>query len=61
MHVKPLTPWRRANAPVSEIARTVGRSKSHISRVLRGLHKPGKDLARLLKRMGYRIPNGGVK
>ena len=56
MRVKPLPPWRRAKAPVSEIARAVGRSKCHISEVLRGRRKPGKDLERLLKSMGYKIP-----
>lgn len=58
MHVKPLPAWRKTPAPVTEIAKAVGRSKSHISRVLRGQHKPGKDLARVLKRMGYTIKNG---
>lgn len=58
MDVKPLPAWRKTPAPVTEIAKAVGRSKCHISEVLRGKRAPGKDLARVLKRMGYAIPKG---
>lgn len=40
---------------VAELARRVGRDHSHISRVLSGQRKPGKDLEKKLRRMGIRL------
>ena len=51
-----LSPWRKG---VTEAARVTGRSKAHISRVLRGLRKPGKDLARALRSLGLQVPKEG--
>lgn len=52
-----LSPWRKG---VTEAARVTGRSKAHISYVLRGLRKPGKDLARALRSLGLKVPKEGV-
>lgn len=43
---------------VSRLALAVGRNHSHISRVLSGERKPGKDLARRLARLGVRVEQG---
>ena len=51
-----LSPWRKG---VTEAARVTGRSKAHISYVLRGLRKPGKDLARALRSLGLQVPKEG--
>lgn len=51
-----LSPWKKG---VTEAARVTGRSKAHISYVLRGLRKPGKDLARALRRLGLQVPKEG--
>ena len=48
-----LAPWRKG---ISEAAHATGRSKAHISYVLRGLRKPGKDLARALRKLGLKVP-----
>lgn len=40
---------------VSEVARRVRCSQSHLSRVLRGERKPGKELAKKLARMGVDV------
>lgn len=47
-----LAPWRKG---VTEAARVTGRSKAHISYVLRGLRKPGRELAKVLADMGYDV------
>jgi len=47
-----LRPWR--NAPISQVAARIGRSKSHIWRVLKGQRKPGRALAEVLRDMGLR-------
>jgi transcriptional regulator with XRE-family HTH domain len=39
---------------VARLARLVGRDHSHITRVLSGERKPGRDLARKLARLGVR-------
>ena len=46
-----LRPWR--DAPVSQVAARIGRSKSHIWRVLKGQRKPGRELATVLRNMGF--------
>jgi transcriptional regulator with XRE-family HTH domain len=43
---------------VSRLALAVGRNHSHISRVLSGERKPGKDLARRLARLGVQVGTG---
>ena len=48
-----LRPWREM--PVAQVARRIGRSKSHIWRVLKGQRKPGKELAQVLVEMGFAI------
>ena len=48
-----LRPWREA--PVSQVAARIGRSKSHIWRVLKGQRKPGKELAKVLADMGFKL------
>ena len=48
-----LRPWREA--PVSQVARRIGRSKSHIWRVLKGQRKPGRELAAVLRGMGFKV------
>jgi len=48
-----LRPWR--DAPVSQVARRIGRSKSHIWRVLHGQRKPGRELAAVLQAMGFNV------
>ncbi len=45
-----LRPWREA--PVSQV---IGRSKSHIWRVLKGQRKPGRELAAVLRDMGFKV------
>ncbi len=47
-----LRPWRKG---VTQIAATVGRSKCHISEVLAGHRKPGRELAAALRKLGVRI------
>lgn len=48
-----LRPWR--DAPVSRVAARIGRSKSHIWRVLKGQRKPGRELAAVLQEMGFKV------
>ena len=48
-----LRPWRES--PLSQVARRIGRSKSHIWRVLHGERKPGKELAKVLADMGFKV------
>ena len=48
-----LRPWR--HLPVSQVARRIGRSKSHIWRVLKGQRKPGRELAAVLRDMGFKV------
>ena len=48
-----LRPWRER--PVAQVAARIGRSKSHIWRVLKGQRKPGKELAAVLVEMGFAI------
>ena len=48
-----LRPWR--DAPVSQVARRIGRSRSHIWRVLKGQRKPGRELAAVLRGMGFNV------
>ena len=48
-----LRPWREA--PVSQVAARIGRSKSHIWRVLKGQRKPGRELATVLRDMGFKV------
>ena len=45
---------------VSRVARLVGVSQGHLSRVLRGERKPSRELARKLERMGVEIPKEGA-
>lgn len=47
---------------VSRLARLVGRDHSHISRVLNGERKAGRDLDRQLRKLGIRVvtDNSGV-
>lgn len=47
-----LAPWRKG---VTEAARVTGRSKAHISYVLRGMRKPGRELAKVLREMGFDV------
>lgn len=47
-----LPPWRKG---VTDAARQTGRSKAHISYVLRGLRKPGRELAQVLSEMGFKV------
>ena len=42
-------------APVSQVAARIGRSKSHIWRVLKGQRKPGRELAAVLRDMGFKV------
>lgn len=48
-----LRPWR--DAPITKVAARIGRSKSHIWRVLKGQRKPGRELAAVLADMGLKI------
>lgn len=48
-----LRPW--CEAPVSQVAARIGRSKSHIWRVLKGQRKPGRELAAVLRDMGFKV------
>ena len=48
-----LRPWRER--PVAQVAARIGRSKSHIWRVLHGERKPGRELAKVLSAMGFAI------
>lgn len=48
-----LRPWRER--PVAQVAARIGRSKSHIWRVLKGQRKPGKELAQVLVEMGFKV------
>ena len=48
-----LRPWREM--PVAQVARRIGRSKSHIWRVLKGQRKPGRELAQVLVEMGFKV------
>ena len=48
-----LRPWRER--PVAQVAARIGRSKSHIWRVLKGQRKPGKELAAVLVEMGFKV------
>jgi transcriptional regulator with XRE-family HTH domain len=49
--IRPVTLFRG----VTRTARLVGVSQSHLSRVLHGQRKPGKDLEKKLRRMGIRL------
>ena len=40
---------------VSKVARRVGVTQSHLSRVLRGERKAGKELARKLEKLGVKL------
>ena len=44
---------------VAELARRVGRSHTHVSRVLAGERKPGKELAKKLEALGVESEWGG--
>ena len=46
-----LRPWR--DGPVARVAARIGRSRSHIWRVLKGQRKPGRELAAVLRQMGF--------
>lgn len=48
-----LRPWRER--PVAQVAARIGRSKSHIWRVLHGERKPGRELAKVLSEMGFKV------
>ena len=48
-----LRPWREA--PVSQGARRIGRRKGHVWRVLKGQRKPGRELAAVLRGMGFKV------
>lgn len=48
-----LRPWR--DGPVARVAARIGRSKSHIWRVLKGQRKPGRELAAVLRQMGFDV------
>lgn len=48
-----LRPWREM--PVAQVAARIGRSKSHIWRVLKGQRKPGRELAAVLRDMGFAV------
>jgi predicted transcriptional regulator len=45
---------------IAELARRVGRDHSHVSRVLSGERKAGKDLERKLARLGVRLGKGAA-
>jgi len=51
VRIRPVTLYRG----VSEVARRVGVSQSHLSRVLRGERKAGAELERRIRRLGLRI------
>lgn len=48
-----LRPWR--DGPVARVAARIGRSRSHIWRVLKGQRKPGRELAAVLRQMGFDV------
>ena len=48
-----LRPWR--DGPVARVAAKIGRSRSHIWRVLKGQRKPGRELAAVLRQMGFEV------
>ena len=48
-----LRPWR--DGPVARVAARIGRSRSHIWRVLKGQRKPGRELAAVLHDMGFPV------
>lgn len=37
---------------VTRVAKRLGVHQTHLSRVLRGVHKPGKDLERRMRKLG---------
>ena len=49
-----LRPWR-GTPPITKVAARIGRSPSHVWRVLKGQRKPGKELAKVLADMGYDV------
>lgn len=51
-HTK-LRPWRYG---VTEAAKITGRSKCHISCVLRGKRVPGAELREFLEKLGFKVP-----
>ena len=48
-----LRPWR--DGPVARVAARIGRSRSPIWRVLKGQRKPGRELAAVLRQMGFDV------
>ena len=48
-----LRPWR--DGPVARVAARIGRSRSHIWRVLKRQRKPGRELAAVLRQMGFDV------
>jgi len=45
---------------VTQAARRVGVSQSHLSRVLRGEREPGRDLERKLRKLGIKLRKEAV-
>ena len=41
--------------PGSQVAARIGRAKSNIWRVLKGQRKPGRELAAVLRDMGFKV------
>ena len=52
-----LEPWERG---VGALARSIGRSAGHISRVLAGKRKAGRALEMELRRRGISLPRKGA-
>lgn len=49
-----LRPWR-GTPPITQVAARIGRSPSHVWRVLKGQRKPGWELAKVLNEMGFKV------
>ena len=49
-----LRPWR-GTPPITKVAARIGRSPSHVWRVLKGQRKPGRELALVLADMGFKV------
>lgn len=53
--IRPITAYRG----VTKLARRLGVSQTHLSRVLAGERKPGAELAAALRRAGVEFGGGG--
>ena len=49
-----LRPWR-GTPPITQVAARIGRSPSHVWRVLKGQRKPGRELADVMHEMGFKV------